>query len=311
MIRTWYKTTNQQGHLPQAHKHTHELYHTFYPSTCTPTTHPSSTNQATTTVVQQQWSSTYRPIYNGSTEQYGSTRHSGTPVVRGTPGAWWDLRFLTIFHLPGESASRRPPSTHHPPPTRRPTHHHSSTTAGEHYVSTNAQRQHSTYYTRSWVLGGICTIFRFSTFRGEAPAVPGRGFSCPPLAELGLVGRCVAVATEGLCVGRAGHGRAVARGQVASGRAGSCKCIVFRVGLNAPLRCEASHVTNILANFLLLKVLGRSPGISRGPTSIPPPRVTCGTVQLFFEFLLRHIIFGSSARFASCLAEYDLQDLHN
>ena len=29
------------------------------------------------------------------------------------------------------------------------------------------------------------------------------------------------------------------------------------------------------------------PGISRGPTSTPPPSITCGTVQLFFDFLLR------------------------
>ena len=70
---------------------------------------------------------------------------------------------------------------------------------------------------------GFALFLRFSTFRDRARAVPGRGFSCPPLAELGLAGGCVAADTEGLCVGRAWHERAVARGRVASGRAESCK----------------------------------------------------------------------------------------
>ena len=47
------------------------------------------------------------------------------------------------------------------------------------------------------VLGGICTLLRLSTFRGRARVVPGRGFVCPPLAELGLFGRRVAEDTEG------------------------------------------------------------------------------------------------------------------
>ena len=78
-------------------------------------------------------------------------------------------------------------------------------------------------------------FLRFSTFRGRSRAVTGRGFSCPALAELGLVGGCVAADTEGLCVGRAWHRRAVARGQVASGRAESCKCTGFRVRVIQPL----------------------------------------------------------------------------
>ena len=42
----------------------------------------------------------------------------------------------------------------------------------------------------------------------------------PPVrGVLGLVGGRIAADTEGLCVGRAWHGRAIARGQVASGRA--------------------------------------------------------------------------------------------
>ena len=107
-----------------------------------PPTHPP-TDQSTITAVQQQWSSTYRPIHNCSTavRQYAPQRYTC-----GTPGPGWDFfHFLTIVHLPGESASR-----------------------------------------------------------------PRRGFSRPPLAELGLVGRCVRGDTEGCCVGRAWHDRAVA-----------------------------------------------------------------------------------------------------
>ena len=49
----------------------------------------------------------------------------------------------------------------------------------------------------------------------------------------------------------------------------------------------------------LYEVLGWcTPCISGGPTSASPPCITCGTVHLFFDFLLRLIIFVS-ARFAS------------
>ena len=89
---------------------------------------------------------------------------------------------------------------------------------------------------------GFALFVRFSTFRGRARAVPGRGFSCPPLAELGLVGDCVAADTEGLCVGWAWHGRAAARGRVASGRAESCTCTDLRVWSISPLHAQGSHV---------------------------------------------------------------------
>ena len=74
-----------------------------------PTTHPP-TNPPTdqpTTAVQQQWSSTYRPIHNGSTavRQYAPQRYTC-----GTPGAGWNLHLVMILHLPGESASRHPPT---------------------------------------------------------------------------------------------------------------------------------------------------------------------------------------------------------
>ena len=77
-----------------------------------PTKHPPATHhpndQATTTAVQQQWSSTYGPIHNGSTVLttavylwYVAINSSGMPGEAG-----WNLHFSTILHLPGESASR-------------------------------------------------------------------------------------------------------------------------------------------------------------------------------------------------------------
>ena len=41
--------------------------------------------------------------------------------------------------------------------------------------------------------------------------------------------------------------------------------------------------------FLLIVLGWFIPGISGGPTWTPPPSITCGTVQLFFEFLL-HLV---------------------
>ena len=43
-------------------------------------------------------------------------------------------------------------------------------------------------------------------------------------------------------MGRAWHGRAVARGRVAGGRAENCKYTFFRVRRSAPLARERSHV---------------------------------------------------------------------
>ena len=62
----------------------------------------------------------------------------------------------------------------------------------------------------------------------------------------------------------------------------------------------------VLKDIFLLTVLGwRTPGISGGPTSTPPPCISCGTDQLFLGFLLRLIIFVS-ARFASCFLSFQL-----
>ena len=71
-------------------------------------------------------------------------------------------------------------------------------------------------------------------------------------------------------------------------------------------RVRVPVIINILVDIFLLKVLGWcTPGISGGPTSTPPPCITCGTVQLFFDFLLRQIIFVS-ARLASCFLTFQL-----
>ena len=87
---------------------------THVPPPHTPTTHRPSHYHSS----KQQRSCTYRPIHNGSTavQQYAPQRYTC-----GTPGAAWDLHFLTILHLTGESASRHLPSTHHSPPTHPPT----------------------------------------------------------------------------------------------------------------------------------------------------------------------------------------------
>ena len=67
---------------------------------------------------------------------------------------------------------------------------------------------------------------------------------------------------------------------------------------------RAAASINIVIDIFLLKVLGWcTPDISGGPTSTPPPCITCGTVQLFFDFLLRLIIFVH-ARFASCFLTF-------
>ena len=124
--------------------------------------HPPTTHHPPTKPLPQQYNSSGAVRSDQSTtaaQQYGSTHHS-----IGTSGeAGWDFHFLTILHLPGQSASRHPPSTHHPPPTHRPTHHHSSSTAVEQYVPTNPQRQHNTHHSGTPVvrqeLGGIYLHF--------------------------------------------------------------------------------------------------------------------------------------------------------
>ena len=109
-------------------------------------------------------------------KQQHSSRLCDTPGRTG-----WDLYFLTILHLPGESASRHPPSTHHSPPTHPPTNpplqQYNSSGAGRTDQSTTAAQQYgSTHHSgtpaiRQEELGGICNFLRFSIFRGRARAV--------------------------------------------------------------------------------------------------------------------------------------------
>ena len=47
------------------------------------------------------------------------------------------------------------------------------------------------------------------------------------------------------------------------------------------------------------------PGIPGGPTWAPPSGVSCGTVQLVFDFLLHHIFFIVT-RFSSCSLTFQL-----
>ena len=147
------------------------------------------------------------------------------------------------------------------PPSQQ---YNSSTIAVEQHVPTNRQRQNRVairqcsgtpvvlWYAKSWV--GFALFSRFSTFRGRARAFSGKGFSCPPLAELGLVSGWVAADTEGLCVGQAWHGRAVAQGRVASSRTEGCKCTGFRVPVIPPLAPQRSKVISLTVVVVLVVV---------------------------------------------------------
>ena len=66
-------------------------------------------------------------------------------------------------------------------------------------------------------------------------------------------------------MGRAWHGRAVARGRVASGRAESCKCTVLRVEKIVPLARERSHV--ILVRHIPAEFTRMGRPQKRGPAS--------------------------------------------
>ena len=66
-------------------------------------THQAPTTHPPTNPPPQQYNSNgaVRTDQSTTTAQYGPQRYT-----RNTPGAGWDLHFLTILHLPGESASR-------------------------------------------------------------------------------------------------------------------------------------------------------------------------------------------------------------
>ena len=156
---------------------------------------------------------THRPShYHSSTtavEQYVPTnlqrQHSST-TIRTTAVHLWYTRswvgFALSYDSPPSGGEREPSPTKHPPltthpPTNPSRQQYNGSGAVRIDQSTTAAQQHgSTHHSGTPVvrleLRGICTFLRFSTFRGRARAVPGRGFSRPPLADLGLVGRCIA-----------------------------------------------------------------------------------------------------------------------
>ena len=58
--------------------------------------------------------------------------------------------------------------------------------------------------------------------------------------------------------------------------------------------------------FLLIVPGWCIPGISGCPTWTPPPSITCGTVQVFFDFFLHLYIIFVSARFFNCFLTLEL-----
>ena len=149
-----------------------------------PTTHHPPTDQPTTTAVQQ-WSSTYQPIHDGSTQQYGSTHHSGTPVVRQElRGIYTFLRFSTSRGR--ARAVTQAPTTH--PPTNPPPQQYSSSGAVRTDQPTTAAQyvpqRHTCgmWYARSWV--GFALSYDSPPCGGERE--PSREtLFVPPACEVG------------------------------------------------------------------------------------------------------------------------------
>ena len=236
-------------------------------------------HHSSTTAVQQQWSSTYRPIHSGceSTGTYTATetqtvqeydeesfccktqcqllltekeegvarRRGGLPPELGTTKSTTRTRYDKNAGtcLRERNGTERLGRWH--PTTTAVQQQYNISGAARTEQSITAAYSSNTAVQRGhlWSCGtpGAGWGF-FLTFRGRSRAVPGRGFSCPALGELGLVGGCIAADTEGFCVGRAWHGRAVARGRVASGRAESCKCTGLRVRVISPLAPQRSEI---------------------------------------------------------------------
>ena len=74
-------------------------------------------------------------------------------------------------------------------------------------------------------------------------------------------------------------------------------------GVNRP---RSGALVELRIFIFLLKVLGWCiPCISGGSTSTPPPSITCGTVQLFFDLLL-HLVIFMFARFSRCFLTLQL-----
>ena len=192
----WYVKKENNRAISHRHENTPTNYTTHVLPTHVHPHHP--TDQATSAV--QQCSSMYGgiPVREEHLGGFGvlrtrsTVRNAGRCVVLRPPAISW--------------IASEPPPTNNPPPTHLPTNpplqqYNSTGTVRTHQFTTVAQHYGSTHHSGTPVvrqeLGGICAFLRFSTLRRRARAVPGRGVSCPPLAELGLVGRCVAGDTEG------------------------------------------------------------------------------------------------------------------
>ena len=214
-----------------------------------PTKHPPPTTNPPTNPPPQKYNS------SGAvrTDQSTTAARSNTAVRTTAVHLWYARRrswvgFALSCDSPPSGGEREPSPTKHPPPithqlTNPPPQQYNSSGALRTDLSTTAAQYAPQRYTCGTPGAGWDLHFlRFSTLRRIARAVPGRGFSCPPLAELGLVGRCVAGDTESWCVGRAWHGRAVTRGRMASGRVESCKGTILKVGRIAPFARKRSHV---------------------------------------------------------------------
>ena len=155
--------------------------HQHPPSTTYPPTNPPPPQYNSSGVIRTDQ-------FTAAAQQYGSTHHSGTPVVRQELGGIY-LHFVTVLHLAGKSASRYPPSTHHPPPTQGPTHttavqqQWSSTYRPIHSGSTAVRQYSPQRYTcgppgaRSWVRFAFSYDSPLSG--GEREPSPGEAFHAP------------------------------------------------------------------------------------------------------------------------------------
>ena len=157
-----------------------------------PTTHRPSYYRRNTTAVEQE-------VPSNPQRQHTSTAVRTTAVhlwyARGWVGFICTSLRCSTFRGRARAVTHQAPTTH--PPTNPSRQQYNGSGAVRIDQSTTAAQQHgSTHHSGTPVvrleLRGICTSLRFSTFRGRARAVPGRGFSRPPLADLGLVGRCIA-----------------------------------------------------------------------------------------------------------------------
>ena len=107
------KKQNNRGPCPTGTKTQPRTRPHVLPTHVHPHHHPPPTDQATinTTTVQQQWSSTYRPVHNGSTV-------CTTAVHLWYARSW--VGFALSYDYPPSGEEREPPPTKHPPPTTHP-----------------------------------------------------------------------------------------------------------------------------------------------------------------------------------------------